>query len=156
ISGRLSDRFRRRKPLTVLGYGISSLVRPLVGLATAPWMVLVVRLLDRLGKGIRTSPRDALVADVTPPGSRGRAYGFHRARDNAGALVGPAVATLLVAAFHLPLRSVFLWAAVPAAISMTILVGAVREEERPIEAPVRGPTVPTERPPHLAGYLTVI
>lgn len=156
VSGRLSDRVRRRKPLTVLGYAISSLARPLVGLARAPWMVLVVRLFDRLGKGIRTSPRDALVADVTPAQGRGRAYGFHRAMDNAGAVIGPAVATLLLGVFHLPLRSLFLWSAVPAAIAMAVLVGAVREQERRTAPTTAAATPQAGRPPHLAAYLTVV
>src|SRR4051794_38669327 len=82
VSGRMADRARRRKPLTVFGYAISSVVRPLAAFAMAPRHILAVRLADRVGKGIRSSPRDALVADVTPPGQRGRAYGFHRAMDN--------------------------------------------------------------------------
>src|SRR5947209_13824632 len=89
VSGRISDRLPQRKPLTVFGYGISSLVRPFVGLATAPWHVLATRVADRVGKGLRTSPRDALIADATPRAERGRAYGFHQGMDNAGALVGP-------------------------------------------------------------------
>src|SRR5262245_24288741 len=77
VSGRLSDRARRRKPLTTLGYLVSTAARPLTGLATAPWHVLAIRVMDRVGKGLRSSPRDALVADVTPPQERGRAYGLH-------------------------------------------------------------------------------
>src|SRR5204863_6241718 len=120
----------RRKPLTALGYGISSLVRPLVGLAHTPWTVLAVRLTDRVGKGVRSSPRDALVADVTPLDRRGRAYGFHRAMDSAGAVVGPALATALLALGHLDLRHVFLLSAVPGAFAMAALLGGVREPER--------------------------
>jgi MFS family permease len=130
VSGRLADRRRAKKPLTVLGYGISSVVRPLAGLATAPWMILAVRLADRVGKGVRSSPRDAILAEVTPQSERGRAYGFHRAMDNAGAVVGPAVATVLLAVGHLPLRTVFLIAAIPGAIAMLSLVAGVKEPER--------------------------
>ncbi len=127
VSGRWSDRLRRRKPLTVAGYGLSSLVRPLVGLALQPWHVLATRVVDRVGKGLRGSPRDALLADATPPEERGRAYGFHQAMDNAGALIGPLLATTLIA-LGLGLRKVFLLAAVPGALAMTTLVFGVREE----------------------------
>ena len=126
VSGRISDRMRRRKPLTVLGYGISSAVRPLVGLALAPWHVLAVRVGDRVGKGLRSSPRDAILGDSTPPAIRGRAYGFHQAMDNAGAIVGPVVATALLAA-GLAMRRIFLLAAIPGALAMTALVFGVRE-----------------------------
>ena len=125
-SGRLADRLRRKKPLTVLGYGLSSLVRPFVGLATLPWHVLATRVADRVGKGLRSSPRDALLADATTPETRGRAYGFHQAMDNAGALVGPLAATALLAT-GVMLRNVFLLAAVPGALAMCALVFGVRE-----------------------------
>jgi MFS family permease len=130
ISGRLADRARRRKPLTIVGYGISSVVRPLAGLATAAWMILAVRLSDRVGKGIRSSPRDALLADVTAPEHRGRAFGFHRAMDNAGAVVGPALATALLVWGHLSLRTIFFVAAVPGLVAMLALVFGVEEQAR--------------------------
>jgi MFS family permease len=130
VSGRLADRARRRKPLTLLGYGISSLVRPLAGLATAPWMIGVVRVTDRIGKGVRSSPRDALLADATPPEQRGRAFGFHRAMDNTGAVFGPALATALLALGVRSLRTVFLLAAVPGAVALCALGFGVREEPR--------------------------
>jgi MFS family permease len=130
VSGRLADRMHRRKPLTVFGYGISSAIRPLIGLALQPWHVLLARVGDRVGKGLRSSPRDALIADGTPPGERGRAYGFHQAMDNAGALIGPLVATALLA-LGLTLRNVFLLAAIPGAMAMAALIGGVREPARP-------------------------
>jgi MFS family permease len=130
VSGRLADRAQRKKPLTVLGYGISSLVRPLTGLAKAPWMVLGIRLADRFGKGVRSSPRDALLADSTPPDRRGRAYGFHSAMDNAGAIVGPAIATALLVWGKLSLGAIFLWSGVPGALAMAALVFGVREPAR--------------------------
>jgi len=127
-SGRLADRVSRRKPLTILGYGISSTLRPLAAFATAPWMILAVRVGDRVGKGIRSSPRDALLADVTPIDQRGRAFGFHRAMDNAGAVIGPIAASLLVF-FHFSLRAVFLLAAIPGILAMLALIAGVREAD---------------------------
>jgi len=125
-SGRISDRMRRRKPLIVGGYTLSSLARPLVAAATAPWHVLVVRIADRIGKGVRGAPRDALLAQVTPREDLGRAYGFHRAMDHAGAVVGPLIASLLLL-LHLDLRTVFALAALPALASVLVLVFAVQE-----------------------------
>jgi len=135
LSGAVSDRLRRRKPLVVAGYSLSSVVRPLVALATLPVHVLAVRVLDRVGKGVRGAPRDALVAEVVPAEDRGRAFGFQRAMDHAGAMVGPllASAALLVTS---DLRVVFALAAVPAALAVATLVFGVREETRP-SAPVR-------------------
>ena len=125
-SGRISDRMRRRKPLIVGGYTLSSLARPLVAAATAPWHVLVVRIADRIGKGVRGAPRDALLAQVTPREDLGRAYGFHRAMDHAGAVVGPLIASALLL-LHLDLRTVFALAALPALASVLVLVFAVQE-----------------------------
>jgi len=129
VSGRLSDRLPRRKPLVVAGYGLSSVMRPLMALARAPWHVLAIRTADRIGKGTRSAPRDALLAQVTPASQRGAAYGFHRALDNAGAMVGPLVASGLLA-WPLPLRTVFALAAVPGALSLLVLLFAVHEEPR--------------------------
>jgi MFS family permease len=128
-SGALSDRVARRKPVVVAGYGLSSLVRPLVALANAPVHVLAVRLLDRVGKGVRSAPRDALLAEVTAPEDRGRAFGFHRAMDHSGAMIGPllASAALLVTG---DLRTVFALAAIPAALAMAALIFLVREPTR--------------------------
>lgn len=128
-SGWWSDRMRR-KPLVLFGYGVSALARPLVGLATAPWHVLVVRMTDRVGKGVRTSPRDALLAASAAPEARGRAFGFHRAADNLGAFAGPMVAWALLQGPRLSLQQVFLWAAVPGALSMVVLLWFVRETPR--------------------------
>jgi MFS family permease len=128
VSGTLADRLPRRKPLVLLGYGLASAVRPFVALATKPWHALAVRVADRVGKGVRGSPRDALIADAA--GDRaGRAFGFHQAMDNAGAVVGPLVATALMAA-DWSIRNVFWIAAVPGAVATT-LVAVVREPERP-------------------------
>lgn len=128
-SGWWSDRVRR-KPMVLFGYGLASFVRPLVALATSPAHVLAIRLSDRVGKGIRTSPRDALLADSTVPAQRGRAFGFHRAADNLGAVIGPLVAWVLLQRDSVPLRSVFLWAAVPGIASVVVLALFVRETPR--------------------------
>jgi MFS family permease len=139
-SGWLADRLPRRKPLVVAGYGLSSLVRPLVALATLPSHVLAVRVLDRVGKGVRSSPRDALLADVTPPDQRGRAFGFQRALDHAGAVIGPLLAFLLLLALHDP-RLVFALAAVPAALAMAALLFGVKEGA-PAAPPLPAPATP--------------
>ncbi len=126
-SGIIADATPRRKPLVLSGYAIASAIRPFVALATRPWHVLAVRVTDRVGKGIRSSPRDALIADAA--GDRaGRAFGFHQAMDNVGAVLGPLLATGLLAA-HMPLRGIFWVAVIPGAIA-TLLVAAVREGER--------------------------
>ena len=146
FSGRMTDQMDRRKPLTVLGYGLSSLVRPLIGFAIYPWQVLATRVADRVGKGLRSSPRDALLADSAPPGMRGRVYGFHQAMDNAGAVVGPLVATGLLTA-GVALRNVFLLSAVPGALAMGALIFGVREERvaRDATARVLVPLAPATR-----------
>lgn len=119
VSGRLADRWPK-KPLVVGGYGLSALARPLMALAAAPAHVLLVRIADRVGKGIRGAPRDALLADVTPPEERGRAFGFHRAMDHAGAVVGPLLASAVLA-FTDDVRVVFALAAVPGLLGVAVL-----------------------------------
>jgi MFS family permease len=132
-SGVVADIVPRRKPLVLFGYALASAVRPFVALATRPWHVLAVRALDRVGKGIRSSPRDALIADAA--GDRaGRAFGFHQAMDNVGAVVGPLVATAAMS-LGLSMRGVFWIAVIPGAIA-TALVALVRE------APATAPPVP--------------
>ncbi|MBM3791156.1 MAG: MFS transporter [Acidobacteria bacterium] len=126
-SGIWADRMRRRKPLILTGYGLAGIVRPLIGLATVWPAVLLLRFLDRIGKGLRSSPRDALIADATPVEIRGKAYGFHRAMDHAGAVIGPLAAAGLLSIRGITLRHVFLLAALPAALVMAVLVVAVRE-----------------------------
>ena len=133
-SGWWSDRVRRRKPLVVAGYVIAAIARPLVGLAGSPLHVLAIRLSDRVGKGIRTSPRDALIADSVHPSIRGRAYGFHRSADHLGAVFGPLVAFAALQWAGLPLRTVFLLAAIPGVLAVMVLVLGVRERARGEEA----------------------
>ncbi|MGH7274482.1 MAG: MFS transporter [Nitrospiria bacterium] len=107
-SGFLSDRVQKRKRWVVGGYILSNCARPLIGIASTWMSVLALRFVDRVGKGVRTSPRDALIAESTQPEFYGKAFGFHRAADHAGAVVGPLLATLLLVFLHEDLRTVFL------------------------------------------------
>ncbi|HYN79894.1 MAG TPA: MFS transporter [Gemmatimonadaceae bacterium] len=127
VSGWWSDKVRKRKPLVVIGYGIATFVRPFTALAQSATQVLVIRLADRVGKGIRTAPRDALLADSVDPDMRGRSFGFHAAADNAGAVLGPLVAFALLKWGGLSLREVFWLAAIPGIIAFIVLIIAVRE-----------------------------
>lgn len=131
FSGWWTDRTHRRKPLVVAGYGLSGAVRPLIGLAGAWPVVVLLRFGDRVGKGLRTSPRDALIADVTPSERRGAAYGLHRAMDHGGAVAGPLVAAGLLLIPGFTLRMVFLLAAIPAALVIVVLVAGVKEPDNP-------------------------
>ncbi|MBK8248489.1 MAG: MFS transporter [Gemmatimonadetes bacterium] len=126
LSGQWSDRIARRKPLIVAGYALASVLRPLTGLATGVGQVLAIRVGDRVGKGVRGAPRDALIAASVGSEARGRAFGFHRAADHAGAVIGPLVAFALLSWWGLGLRTVFLLAAIPAALAVVVaLVGIV-------------------------------
>ena len=118
VSGWFSDRVGRRKPLIMGGYSLSAVGKLLLALSFAWPMVLLARFVDRLGKGVRTSPRDALIGDSTVEGYSGRAFGFHRAMDTAGAVIGPLLALALVALADDRLRIVFLIAVIPAALSV--------------------------------------
>ncbi len=129
FSGWWSDRLPKRLPLVLGGYGLAALGKLLLGLAGAWPLVLTARFIDRLGKGVRGSPRDALIADSTAPDQRGRAYGLHRSMDTAGAVVGPLLALALVAWLDEALRTVFLLAVIPGVLS-TLAVLFVREPER--------------------------
>jgi MFS family permease len=133
VSGWLSDRLRRRKALVTWGYGLSSLTRPLMAMALLPSHVLGIRFLDRVGKGIRTSPRDALIADSTSAEARGAAFGFHRAMDHLGAVAGPVLAFLLLPLVGGSYRAIFWLASIPAALCVAVLVATVRE------VPAQGP-----------------
>jgi len=133
-SGWWSDRVSRRKPLVVAGYALASLARPLVAVAQSATQVLAIRVTDRVGKGVRGAPRDALIAESVDPRIRGRAFGFHRSADHAGAVVGPLVAFALLRWGHLELRTVFLLAAIPGVLSVLVLVVGVRETTRAVSA----------------------
>ena len=131
-SGWWSDKVRKRKPFVVWGYGIATAVRPLVALAQSAGVVLGIRVADRVGKGIRSSARDALLADSVEPALRGRAFGFHASADNAGAVVGPLIAFALLRYMNLSLRNVFWLAAIPGVFAFIVLVTAVRDIEAPV------------------------
>ncbi|MFN2386153.1 MAG: MFS transporter [Thermoanaerobaculia bacterium] len=125
LSGWWSDRTRRRKPLVVFGYALAAVARPLVGLATAWTQVLAIRFADRMGKGIRTAPRDALLGDLAPARGRGRAFGLQRSMDNAGAVVGPLLAAFLLRYVVSEERVVFLLAFIPAVAGLVLLIARV-------------------------------
>jgi MFS family permease len=130
FSGWLSDRLGKRKALTVLGYGLGALSKPLFAVAPTPSWVLVARFSDRIGKGIRGAPRDALVGDLAPPELRGAAYGLRQSLDTIGAFAGPLLAMALMALFADDFRLVFWIAVIPGLIAVAILVLGVREPSR--------------------------
>ena len=130
-SGWWSDRVSKRKPLVLLGYGIASFMRPLVAIAQSATQVLLIRVADRVGKGIRNAPRDALIAESVDPSIRGKAFGFHRAADHAGGVLGPLIA-FAVLTWHLAdIRTVFWLAAIPGVLSVLVVIFAVRDVPRP-------------------------
>ena len=127
-AGRHSDVMSgRRKKLALAGYTLSNLARPLLGLAGSWLAVLLLRSVDRIGKGLRSAPRDAMVADATPPQIRGCAFGFHRALDNAGAVAGALAAAAILAWSDLSLSEVILWSAVPGFVAVALLGAGVKE-----------------------------
>jgi len=137
FSGIISDRLKKRKLLVVIGYSISSLIRPFIGIVSAAWQIVFIRMLDRVGKGIRTAPRDALIASSVDDGIRGKAFGFHRAMDHAGAVVGPFLALftimILVLSFGLKdtlltLRWTFLLSIIPGIFAVVTLILFSREK----------------------------
>lgn len=133
FSGALADRFGKNKLLMGLGYGISTASRPVLALSTGWGMVLAARLTDRVGKGIRTAPRDAIIAASTPPERLGLAFGFHRALDTAGAVVGPAVALVLLAIWTADYRLVFWVSIAPGVVAVALIVWFI-EADRPASA----------------------
>ena len=135
FSGVISDWFGKRKPLAVLGYGLGAATKPLFALATGPGMIFTARLLDRVGKGIRGAPRDALVADIAPPEQRGAAFGLRQSLDTVGAFLGPLLAVGLMLLWANDFRAVFAVAIIPAALCVALLVLGVQEPERPAGAP---------------------
>ena len=130
-SGYLSDRVRRRKGWIVAGYTISNIIRPLIAFAGSWVQVLVLRFSDRVGKGLRTSPRDAMIADSTRPEHRGTAFGFHRAMDHGGAIIGPLIASGLLLIFPDRLATVFLLSFIPGTLAVLLLLTGLREREAP-------------------------
>jgi MFS family permease len=139
VSGYLSDRIGKRKPLILLGYGLAALTKPMFALATAPALVLGARFADRIGKGLRESPRDALVADITPAEVRGSAFGLRQALDTVGAAGGPLIAIGLMFALANDIRSVFWFAAIPAALAVLLAAIGIRESAQAAEDPAAQP-----------------
>ncbi|MCM2253204.1 MAG: MFS transporter [Ramlibacter sp.] len=131
FSGVLSDYWGRRKPLAVLGYGLGALSKPLFALAGTGGVLLAARLIDRVGKGIRGAPRDALIADITPADRRGAAFGLRQSLDTVGAFLGPLLAIGLMLLWANDIRAVFWVAVVPGLLSVALLAFAVREPARP-------------------------
>lgn len=130
IAGIWTDKVGKRKPFIVAGYLIATISRPLIAFAKTWHFVFILRFFDRVGKGIRTSPRDALIADVTAPQIRGAAYGIHRSMDHAGAIIGPLVASLLLGYFGITLNNIFLLASIPAFLGVVILILGIKEPKR--------------------------
>ena len=139
FSGVLSDYWGKRKPLAILGYGLGAFSKPLFALAGSAGLVLSARLLDRVGKGIRGAPRDALVADITPPELRGAAFGLRQSLDTVGAFLGPLLAMGLMLLWANDFRAVFWVATVPAFLCVALLIFGVREPERPAGLPRSNP-----------------
>ena len=156
FSGVIMDHTRRAKPWIILGYSLAGFGRPLIAF-TASWGgVLCIRFADRLGKGLRTSPRDALLASCAAPEQRGLAFGLHRAMDNAGAVIGPLTASGLLA-WGMPLKDIFLWAALPATACLCLALGI--RDAGPADRPATQAGFDwrlRDMPPIFKKYLTII
>ena len=139
FSGYVSDKVGRRKPLILIGYAFGALSKPFFAIASAPMLVLGARFGDRIGKGLRGAPRDALVADVTPPEIRGRAYGVRQSLDTIGAFVGPLIAIALMALLSNDMRAVFWLALIPALIAVLLVIIGV--EDRAVGDTRKGPPI---------------
>lgn len=137
-SGAWSDGAAQRKRFLVVGYSIAALIRPLIGLAMTPWQIFALRTVDRVGKGIRSAPRDALLADSTPKSMHGRAFGFHRAMDHLGAALGPVFASVFLMMWPDQLSTLFLLTVIPGLLVVAIVTLGLREPP---------PAIKTERPP---------
>lgn len=152
VSGRLADRVTRRGPLIVIGYLVAVVVRPVIAVTAAAWQVVGLRVVDRLGKGLRGPPRDALIADVTPVPLRGRAFGLQRGLDHAGAVLGPLVAWMLLTR-GADVRKVILASIVPGLAVLVLASWAVRDQRRETAeksaagAPPPSPASPRRFPP---------
>jgi MFS family permease len=138
FSGAISDWLGRRKPLLLLGYGLAAATKPFFALAASAGGVFALHLADRIGKGIRGAPRDALVADLTLPAQRGAAYGLRQSMDTVGAFIGPLLAMLLMGLYSDNIRAVFAWAIVPALIAVGLIVAFVRDAPAYAERRTRG------------------
>jgi MFS family permease len=150
VSGKLADRPARRGPLIVIGYFVAVVVRPVIAVTAAAWQVIGLRVVDRLGKGLRTPPRDALIADVTPEPLRGRAFGLQRGLDHAGAVLGPLVAWMLLARAGADVRTVILASIVPGIAVLVLAAWAAKDgggrRTSADEAPPAPPSAVLRRP----------
>ncbi len=135
FSGWYSDRLKKRKPIIFAGYSLSTIGKPFLYLATAGWHVLLVRFVDRVGKGIRTSPRDALIAGSCSADDRGRAFGVQRAMDRTGAFIGPLIAFAILPLLNGNLRMVFLLAFLPALVAVLVVLFLVKDKPQPLAPP---------------------
>jgi MFS family permease len=154
LSGTLSDKLQRRKPVALAGYFLAAISKPLMGLATVWQVVFGARLLDRLGAGARSAPRDALIAASVAPEQRGRAFGLEGVGDNAGAFLGPLVTLFLLYGLHLGIRSVFYLAIIPGLLAFALVV-PVKEPRAAVAAEVRIDVSPRQFPPAYWKYLLV-
>ncbi len=154
VSGWWSDRAGRRQPFVVWGYSLSAISKPLLALAATWHVVLVSRLIDRLGKGIRTSPRDAMIAASCAPEARGKAFGLHRAMDTIGAFFGPLLAILLLSVFHLGYKAIFIIAFIPAGIGVATLAFLRKEDPLP-KATGEGPRPRAPLSPELKQFVLI-
>ena len=155
FSGWLSDALGRRKALTVAGYGLAAITKPLFPLASTIGLVLLARFLDRIGKGIRGAPRDALVADLTPADKRGAAFGLRQSLDTVGATLGPAAAIGLMYLFNDDIRTVLWFAVIPAVLAVAVLVFGVKEPS-PKRSTARAPLLASEIGALGAAYWLVV
>ena len=129
-AGRLADKVRWRRPLVVGGYAVATVARPLMAYASAASQVIALRATDRMGKGARNPPRDAMIADAASPEIRGRAFGYHRSLDHAGAVVGPLIAWWMLSAAHMDATDVIAWSVVPGILVVFVVVWATRSMGR--------------------------
>jgi len=146
VSGRLSDRVSRRKPLILFGYSLSNLVKPLLALVNTWPVALFFIFLDRVGKGVRGSPRDAMMADSTPRQYMGKAFGFHRSMDTLGAAVGPLLAFIILLATSGDIRAVFAWTLIPGVLSVLVILLFLREKKPKADAAAATVAVKNEEP----------
>ncbi len=131
LSGYWSDKIGKNKPFMIIGYGITALVTPLYALARIPVHILLLRFLERIGKGVRAAPRDSLIRASVKGNNLGKNFGFHKAMDNSGAIIGPLAAFLLLSIFPLNYKNIFLIAGIPAVIGVITIVFYIKEASRP-------------------------
>jgi MFS family permease len=160
LSGRQADKSRAKRPLVLLGYSVSSVAKPFIAIVTGPIQVFVIRILDRLGKGVRGAPRDAMLASWATPANRGRVYGVHQAMDNLGAVIGPALATLFLLLYPGRYRTLFALTVIPGAISvLLILLIPERTDDGPTKdrVPVASASGEVEKlPPQFARFMAIL